>query len=268
MRLIEAFGLKKSYSSREGSQARHVAVDDVSLTIEKGESVALVGETGSGKSTLGRMVAGLLAPDEGAVRLAGVDLYTLSRAEQRRIRRRIQWIPQMPSSTLNPRYTVYQTLDEVLVTHYPSLPRAERGRRIERTLRGVGLDGVRISRRTGALSIGQQQRLAICRALILEPDFVICDEITSGLDGCLELQVLELLKAIRASTEVAYLFITHNLSITPFLCDRLIVFRNGRIVEEGELQELVKTPKKDYSKKLMRAAFAHLPNTGPQPSKP
>lgn len=251
--VLQAKGLTKHFPRRNGETV--TAVSNVSLSLRRAETLALVGESGSGKTTVGLMVAGLLPPSAGQVRLFGqLDPFSLRGGAARALRRHLQWIPQMPSASLNPDATVYRTLAEPLRAHGIVTRRSEIRRYAANLLAKVGLDqpGI-LGRRTRQMSIGQQQRLAIARSLSVQPEILICDEVTSGLDACIQVQTVALLKRIQEENGIAMLFITHNLALARWIANRTIVMRQGRIVEEGETEALMRFPKKAYTKALLDA---------------
>ncbi|WP_433247393.1 ATP-binding cassette domain-containing protein [Streptosporangium sp. CA-135522] len=233
-----------------------VAVDDVSLVVHAGESVGLVGESGSGKSTTARLVLRLLRPDSGRVRFAGHDLAGLPERRMRPLRARIQFVPQSPRTSLNPRLRVGESIAFNLRAH--GLPAG----RVPELLEQVGLTADHARKRPRELSGGQAQRVAIARALATRPDLVVCDEPVSALDKSVQARVLNLLARLQRETGVAYLFISHDLAVVEHLCDRALVMRGGKVVEEGPTETLWRSPRHPYTRSLLAAV---RPLTGELP---
>jgi ABC-type glutathione transport system ATPase component len=229
------------------------AVKDVSLTVHAGEIVALVGESGSGKSTLGRIALGLLQPDTGSVSFDGQRLTGLSAEEFRKLRTGMQPIFQDPTASLNPRKTVRELLMQALWTQA-----GEEEARCTRLLEDVGLRPAAqyLGRYPHELSGGQRQRVSIARSLAMEPKLIIADEPLSGADVSIRGQVLNLLLDIQRSRAVAYLMITHDISIARAFADRVAVMMKGEIVEVGRADEVLRTPTHDYTKRLVAAVPA------------
>jgi len=260
--LVEARGLVKHFPVRRGLLRRTVgwvrAVDGVSLEVREGETLALVGESGCGKTTLGRMLAGLAAPTQGIVKLGGEDLSAAPRGRLRRLRRDLQIIFQDPFGSLNPRWTVEAIVGEGLVNL--GVASAERRDRIALALRKVGLDPQRhLARYPHEFSGGQRQRIGIARALVVHPRFVVCDEVVSSLDVSVRAQILNLLLDLQAESGHAYLFISHDLSVVRHIADRVAVMYLGRIVEEGPARAICEAPHHPYTRALLEAAPAVHP---------
>lgn len=254
--LLEVRGLKKYFPVRSGSFGRGAgevrAVDDVDLEIRRGETLGLVGESGSGKTTLGRTLVRLIEPTAGAAYFDGVDIFGLDRKGLQRFRRRVQIIFQDPYGSLNPRMTVGDTLREVLHVH-----RLARGaaadRRVRELLDLVGLSPSHAGRYPHEFSGGQRQRVGIARALAVEPEFIVCDEPVSALDVSVQAQILNLLLDLQGELGLTYLFIAHDLSVVEHLSDRIAVMYLGRIVEVGETEQVIGTPRHPYTKALLSA---------------
>ena len=227
------------------------AVSDVSLTVHRGETVGVVGESGCGKSTTAKMLLGLLAPDQGTVTFDGRPLAGLRRAELRAMRARLQVVPQNPQTSLNPRLTVRSSIEFNLRAH--GVPRAERGPRVLELLERVGLTATQSVRFPHELSGGQLQRVAIARALATSPELVVCDEAVSALDKSVQAQVLNLLADLQAETGVAFLFISHDLAVVEHISDRVAVMYLGRVVELAPAQRLWASPQHPYTTALLSA---------------
>jgi oligopeptide/dipeptide ABC transporter ATP-binding protein len=229
------------------------AVDGVSLAIRPGETVGLVGESGSGKTTLGRALVGLAKVSGGDMTFEGRDITHLSRAARRPLSARLQMVFQDPYSSLSPVRTVGQTLMESL-RNDRRLTAREKSDRVAETLKRVRLDTDTIDRYPHEFSGGQRQRIAIARAIIGSPRLVICDEPVSALDLSIQAQVLNLLKDIQAEFGVGYLFIGHDLPVMRYMSDRLLVMFKGKVVEEGDSDDLVARPRHPYTRALLAAA--------------
>jgi ABC-type glutathione transport system ATPase component len=259
--LLEVAGLSKTYLGRRrlfGERSKVTAVDDVSFTVEAGETVALVGESGAGKSTVGRLVTRLIEPDGGQVVLDGVDLRALGREEMRRTRRTVQMIFQDPYSSLDPRATIGRSLVEPLRVH-GLLDAAARQATALEWLERVGLNRRHLDRYPRELSGGQLQRVCIARALTLHPKLVVCDEPTAALDVSVQAQVLNLMQELQDSFGFAYLFISHDLALVETISDRVAVMQRGRIVELGPSDDLFAAPREDYTRRLLAAIPSPIP---------
>ena len=272
MPLVDLRNVFRSFRRPDGSSVW--AVNDVSLTVEQGQTTALIGESGSGKSTLGRLVLGLLPPDSGTVSFEGVNIAGLPRPEMRRLRARLGVVFQEPYESLNPRLTVGAIVEEPLIIHRPAMTRAERRARVEQALREVDLDPQVADRYPQAMSGGQQQRVGIARALILEPSLVVLDEPTSSLDLSVRAQILELFGRLRAKHGLTYLFISHDITTVEYFSDQVIVLYLGRVVERGPTPEVLARPRHPYTQALLSARLSvdptvsppHFPMTGDPPS--
>lgn len=246
-------GLRKSFDHRRGKGARRApAVDDVGFSVAAGETLAIVGESGAGKSTVGRMVLRLIEPDAGVVRFAGVDVRALGSGELRRLRARVQMIFQDPYSSLNPKVTVGAAVAEPLLFH-TGLGRRERAARALALLERVGIRADQVDRFPYEMSGGQLQRVAIARALATDPVLVVCDEPTASLDVSIQAQVINLLLELQAERGMSYLFISHNLSLVRNFADHVAVMRHGRIVEAKPAAELFQNPAHPYTRQLLTA---------------
>jgi peptide/nickel transport system ATP-binding protein/oligopeptide transport system ATP-binding protein len=228
------------------------AVDGVSFRVDTGETLALVGESGCGKSTVGRLVLRLIEPDAGQISFEGQDLLAMDANELRAFRRNAQIIFQDPYASLNPRMTVGQILTEPLVLH-DLVPSRRRRERVEELLQLVGLEPRFTRRYPHEFSGGQRQRLAIARALAVEPKLVICDEPVSALDVSIRSQILNLLHDLQERLGLAYVFVSHDLAVVKHIADRVAVMILGTIVETAEAQALFTSPRHPYSRALLSA---------------
>jgi peptide/nickel transport system ATP-binding protein len=240
---------------RQGQDTVVRAVNDINLELYPGETLGLVGESGCGKSTLSRTILQLVEPTGGQVEFQGQLLNTLSRQELRQQRRHMQMVFQDPHACLNPQMTVGDSIAEPLLVHHLATP-TEAKQQTHWMLERVGLTPADLfyDRYPHDLSGGQQQRVAIARAIITRPSLLICDEPVSMLDASVRTQVLELMQALKTEFELTYLFITHDLWVARFFCDRIAVMTQGEIVEIGETQDIFNTPQHPYTKMLLDAA--------------
>ncbi|MHC2436639.1 ABC transporter ATP-binding protein [Bradyrhizobium sp. USDA 4451] len=254
--LLEVEGLVKHFVAERslfGRPTAHVkAVDGVSFTVEAGKTLALVGESGCGKSTVSRLVLRLIEPDAGRVSFEGRDLGTLDAEQLRAFRRDAQLIFQDPYASLNPRMTVSQILGEPLALHN-LVPAAGRRERVEELLRLVGLEPRFARRYPHEFSGGQRQRIAIARALAVEPKLIICDEPVSALDVSIRSQILNLLRDLQDRLKLAYIFVSHDLAVVKHIADRVAVMNLGSIVETADAQALFTAPRHPYSRALLSA---------------
>jgi oligopeptide/dipeptide ABC transporter ATP-binding protein len=253
--LLEVRGLSKTFNlgrSKLFAPKRFLrAVDDVSFSVTRGETLALVGESGCGKTTTARMVAMLETPTAGAVRIDGQDVQSLHGADFRRERRRVQMVFQDPMSSLDPRMRVRDSIAEPLTVS--GAPRDERDRRVDELLGQVGLDRRVAFQYPRTLSGGQRQRVGIARALALNPDVIVADEPTSALDLSIRAQVVNLLRRIQRELDIAIVFISHDLGTVRHLADRVAVMYLGRIVEEAPTDQLFENPLHPYTRALISA---------------
>ena len=257
MPLLEIQALKVHFPVRSrlfGRAKEFVrAVDDVSLCIAPGETVGLVGESGCGKTTLGRAAIKLVEPTSGRVVFEGEDLASLSGERLRARRRGFQMIFQDPYGSLDPRHTVAAILGEALDIHGLAADATARRQRIDALLEGVGLDPSCASRLPHEFSGGQRQRIGIARALAVEPKLIVCDEPVSALDVSVQAQIVNLLQDLQRAHGIAYLFVAHDLAVVKHMSRRILVMYLGRVVESGEAKALCRAPKHPYTQALLSA---------------
>ena len=255
--LITVQGLKTWFPVRKGvfrKIANYIkAVDDVDLEITKGSTVALVGESGCGKTTLGESILRLNREVRGKVLFQETDVMSLPTDKLKQIRRHMQIVFQDPFGSLSPRLRVREIIGEGLQVHFPELDPAETNEKISKVLGEVGLDSSVVDRYPHEFSGGQRQRISIARALILEPEFMVLDEPTSALDVSVQAQVLNLLRELQAKRNLTYLFITHNLNVVQYISDEVAIMYLGRIVEYATAKELFNNPKHPYTESLLKA---------------
>ena len=249
--LIEVAGLRTWFSAPGGRTVK--AVDDVSLTLYRNEILGVVGESGSGKSTLGRSILQLVKPTAGSVRLRGTELTTLDERALRPLRRHLQMIFQDPYASLNPRMSVFDTLAEPLLYHRLA-GRREVTAQVLALMDDVGLPHSAIRKYPHEFSGGQRQRIAIGRALATRPEVVIADEPVSALDVTIQAQILELILALVARHNLSLIFISHDLSVVRYLCDRVLVLHRGQLIESGATEQLWAAPQAAYTRELLAAA--------------
>jgi peptide/nickel transport system ATP-binding protein len=262
--LVEVNGLTKWFPVQKGFIASllargHIdnvrAVDDVNFTIQRGEVLGLAGESGSGKSTVGRLVLGLLEPTKGSVEIDGIDLTGLDREELRRMRKRMQVIFQDPLASLNPRMTIGEAISHPAEIHLPDLSSSERMDLVLETLEAVGMAPARFfyDKYPHQISGGQRQRIVIARALITRPELIVADEPIAMADVSVQSLLLELMVSLKDKFDLTYLFITHDLATTKYICDRIAIMYLGEIVEIGPLDEVFKNPQHPYTRALLAA---------------
>jgi peptide/nickel transport system ATP-binding protein len=266
--LIEVRNLTKIFAHAESpfggkSRADIRAVDDVSLDIHPGETLGLVGESGSGKSTLGRLILRLIEPTSGSVSFEGRDLLAAGRAEMRRLRRDMQIIFQDPFASLDPRYRVEDIIAEPMLIHKDSCrdsrhrlsgrAKLDLSTQVSELLRAVGLDESARSRYPHEFSGGQRQRIGIARALALRPKFIVCDEPVSALDVSVGAQIVNLLQQLQRDFGLTYLFISHSMPVVRYLCTRIAVMSQGKLVEIGDTEQITTSPAHPYTRTLLAA---------------
>jgi oligopeptide transport system ATP-binding protein len=256
--LLQVRGLRMHFPVTEGLIARrHIgdvkAVDGVDLSIRRGETLGLVGESGCGKTTMGRCILRLEKPTAGEILYDGVDIAKLGRRELVALRRRIQVIFQDPYSSLNPRQKVGSIISEPMMVHGVESDARRRFDRVRELLSVCGLNPNFADRYPHEMSGGQRQRVGIARALALNPEFIVCDEAVSALDVSIQAQIINLLEDLRDKFNLTYLFIAHDLSVVRHLCQRVAVMYLGRVVELAECDELFDNPLHPYTKALLAA---------------
>ena len=245
------FPLKKGLFNRVYDHVK--AVDDVSLDVYPGETLGLVGESGCGKTTLGRSILRLVEPSEGKIIFEGKDVMSLSGNDLREYRKRAQIVFQDPYSSLNPKMRIGDAIAEPMLVHRLEPDAKKRRDKVCELLTEVGLQPEHYQRYPHEFSGGQRQRICIARALAVHPKLIICDESVSALDVSVQAQVLNLLNRLRKDFGFTYIFISHDLSVVRFMSDRILVMYNGRPVELGDADEIFNNPKNDYTKKLINA---------------
>ncbi len=231
------------------------AVDGLSLELKRGETLGLVGESGSGKTTFGQALIRLLDPQEGEITFDGNRIEKLDRTGLRPFRSRMQIVFQDPFSSMNPRMNVRQIIEEGLIVNKIGVSEADRLQRVQQALEDSGMPTNILSRFPHEFSGGQRQRLAIARAIAMEPEFIMLDEPTSALDLSVQAQIIELLRKLQREKNLSYLFISHDLKVVRALCHRVIVMQHGKIMEQGPVADVLTNPVTDYTKRLVRAAF-------------
>ena len=249
--LLEAEHLTKVFAQRGKEPFK--AVDDVSFSLQAGETLGIVGESGSGKSTLAKMITRLTDITDGTLKFQGKDITKLKQSQLRDVYGNIQMVFQMPMESFDPRCTLGDGIGESL--RNMGISRDETRKRVENLLEKCGLDKEYADRYPHQVSGGQCQRAAIARALAVNPEILICDEATSALDVTVQKQILELLKELKEKEELSFLFICHDLALVQEFCDRVLVLYQGKVVECGTPDEIINHPKMDYTKKLVESVF-------------
>jgi peptide/nickel transport system ATP-binding protein len=258
--VLKGEDVRVTFTLRRGGAFRGVnydlqAVDGLSLDLKRGETLGIVGESGSGKTTFGMALMRIGKLTSGRVVFMGEDIENRTRREMQPLRSRMQIVFQDPFASLNPRMSVRQLIEEGLIVNRIGTGSRERLERVKKALRDAGLPDTITSRFPHEFSGGQRQRLAIARAIALEPEFILLDEPTSALDLSVQAQIIDLLRRLQQERGLSYLFISHDLKVVRALCHRVIVMQQGRIVEEGPVAEVLVNPKTDYTRRLVRAAF-------------
>lgn len=264
MSLLEVKNVSKSFASGRDFLGRRTkwshAVKDVSFSLEAGECLAVVGESGAGKSTVGRIALRLIEPDTGSITFDGVDVRAAKPAELRTMRRGMQMIFQDPHSSLNPRMTVLDAVLEPLVVH-TDMGRGERETLATAMLDRVGIGSRYFGRYPAELSGGQLQRVAIARALTLNPKMIVCDEPVAALDVSVRAQVLNLLRDLQEELGLAYLFVCHDLALIEVIADRVLVMARGEVVEIGSVEDIFRRPQQEYTRTLLDAIPVPVPRS-------
>ncbi|MCH6267056.1 MULTISPECIES: ABC transporter ATP-binding protein [Neobacillus] len=254
--LLEVNGLKKYFPITGGlfgkKQGEVKAVDDVSFYVKKGETLGIVGESGCGKSTTGRLLMRLIEASDGKIVFEDKEITSMSKSELRKVRRDIQMVFQDPYASLNPRHSVEQILEEPLIVHGIGT-KTERQKRVKEMLEVVGLSSYHAKRYPHQFSGGQRQRIGIARALMTKPKLIIADEPVSALDVSIQAQVLNLMKDIQKEFQLTYIFIAHDLGVVRHISDRVGVMYLGRLIELADSEELYENPKHPYTKALLSA---------------
>lgn len=262
--LLEVRDLRKWYDIRRGVIPKAVgavrAIDGVSFSVSPGEVLGVGGESGSGKTTIGRSVLRLVEPSDGSVLFRGRDVRRMNRRELKRFRRDAQIIFQDPRASLNPKMRIEQILSEPLIVQGQRLSRTQRRARVAEMLELVSLSANCMNRLPKEFSGGERQRIAIARALMLEPSFVVADEPTSALDVLIQAQIISLLSDLKQRLNLSMLFISHDLAAMEYLSDRIAVVYLGRVMEIGPTAEICNRPKHPYTKALLSAVPAHDPS--------
>ncbi len=249
--LCKYYPLKKNFFGKPTEYVH--AVDKISITVKRGQTLGLVGESGCGKTSLGRTIIKLQEPTSGKINFLGQDITHMTESEVRPLRKKMQYIFQNPYASLNPRMTIGNSLVEPFKIHNIGVNRDDRVERAVALLKRVGLSGEALNRYPHEFSGGQRQRICIARALALEPEMIICDECVSALDVSVQAQILNLLLDLQEERDLTYIFISHDLSVVKFFSDEVGVMYDGKIIEYGEAEAIYANPQQDFTKKLLSA---------------
>lgn len=253
--MLEVRKLSKTYVSGSFQKQEIRALDNVSFRLEKGKTLGIMGKSGCGKTTLSRIIAGLLLPDCGEIFLNEQNILELKGRNKKEICKKIQIIFQNPTSALDPSKKIRSSLREPMIVQNLKLSKAEQMNKIEHALEITGLSGQLLDRYPHEVSGGEAQRLVICRSLLLDPEILILDEPTSMLDVSIQASVMTLLKKLQERYDLSYLLISHDLDILTWSCDQIAVMNAGKIIEYGLTEEIIHTPQTAYTKELIQAFF-------------
>jgi len=262
-KVLQVKALRKVFQSGSflfGASKENIAVNKLSFELHAGETLAIVGESGSGKSTTARLAMRLLELDAGDVLWNGTSVVSLQGKALREQRKTIQMVFQDPFASLNPKMKIVDTVGEGLRVHFPQLNAKQRREKVSETLKLCGLGEEALDRYPHQFSGGQRQRVGIARALIVEPDILVLDEPVSALDVSVQAQILNLLKQLQAEKKIAYLFISHDLSVVQHIANKVMVMFAGHVVEEGNIEDVFNHPKHPYTKSLLDAKPIAHPN--------
>ena len=258
--ILEGRNVRVAYTLKRGGMFKPdyfqlLACDNLSLELRRHETLGIVGESGSGKTTFGQALIRLIQHSTGEIVFDGEEIHDKDRKAMRPLRSRMQIVFQDPFSSLNPRMSIGQIIEEGLVVNDIGTSRQDRLERVRQALRDSGMPDTILSRFPHEFSGGQRQRIAIARAIALEPEFILLDEPTSALDLSVQAQIIDLLRKLQDERGLSYLFISHDLKVVRALCHRVIVMQHGKIVEQGPVSEVLTRPQSEYTARLVRAAF-------------
>ena len=253
--LIEMKNIQKSFASRILQRGGNFSLSNINLEIFPGEVVGFLGESGSGKSTLASIITKLSIPNSGSYSYKGQNVFSLKKNEIKQFKSDVQMVFQDPYGSLNPRYNIRNAISEALLIHKPALSKPSREERIIQLLTDVGLDGSAMEKFPHEFSGGQRQRIAIARAMSVDPEMLVCDEPLSSLDVSTQAQILDLFSNLLRRKKIAMIFITHDIKVAQILCDRVYILSNGQIVEQGKTQQVLTSPRHNYTSKLIEAVY-------------
>ena len=253
--LIEMKNIQKSFASRILQRGGNFSLSNINLEIFPGEVVGFLGESGSGKSTLASIITTLSIPNGGSYSYKGQNVFSFKKSEIKQFKSDVQMVFQDPYGSLNPRYNIRNAISEALLIHKPALSKPSREERIIQLLTDVGLDGSAMEKFPHEFSGGQRQRIAIARAMSVDPEMLVCDEPLSSLDVSTQAQILDLFSNLLRRKKIAMIFITHDIKVAQILCDRVYILSNGQIVEQGKTQQVLTSPRHNYTSKLIEAVY-------------
>ena len=253
--LIEMKNIQKSFPSRILQRGGNFSLSNINIEIFPGEVVGFLGESGSGKSTLASIITKLSSPNSGSYSYKGQNVFSFKKSEIRQFKSDVQMVFQDPYGSLNPRYNIRNAISEALLIHKPGLSKPSREERIIQLLTDVGLDGSAMEKFPHEFSGGQRQRIAIARAMSVDPEMLVCDEPLSSLDVSTQAQILDLFSSLLRRKKIAMIFITHDIKVAQILCDRVYILSNGQIVEQGKTQQVLTSPRHNYTSKLIEAVY-------------